>query len=131
MIVDTSAVIAIARDEPERDRFIEALEAAWPAQMSTATWLESAIVGDRRADPILARRFDDLIDSFGVRLVEVTPEQVQVARQAYRDFGRGSGHPARLNFGDCFSYALAHVTREPLLFKGDDFIHTDVRPAVL
>lgn len=85
---------------------------------------------DSAHDPIASRTLDDLIDNFKIVVEPFTPEQAQIARQAYRDYGKGSGHRAQLNFGDCFSYALARVKREPLLFKGDDFVHTDVRPAV-
>ncbi|CAB4886156.1 MAG: VapC toxin family PIN domain ribonuclease [Actinobacteria bacterium] len=84
---------------------------------------------DSRRDPVTTRLFDDLITDSGVTVESVTYEQALIARQAYRDFGRGSGSGARLNFGDCFSYALAKSSDEPLLFKGDDVVHTDVRPA--
>jgi ribonuclease VapC len=94
--------------------------------MSAATWLETAIVVDGNSDPVLSGRFDDLIAAAGIDLEPVTADQVRVARQAYRDFGRGR-HPAALNFGDCFSYALARTRGEPLLFKGEDFALTDVR----
>ena len=85
---------------------------------------------DSARDPIASRTLDDLIDNFKIVVEPFTAEQAQIARQAYRDYGKGSGHRAQLNFGDCFSYALARVKREPLLFKGDDFVHTDVRPAL-
>ncbi len=80
---------------------------------------------------MLVRGFDEFMDTAGLRVEAVTVEQVQIARAAYRDFGRGSGHPAQLNLGDCFAYALATSTREPLLYKGDDFGHTDVRSATV
>jgi ribonuclease VapC len=76
------------------------------------------------------RQIDELMEEFSILIEPFTAEQAQIARQAYRDYGRGSGHPANLNFGDCFAYALARVKREPLLFKGDDFVHTDVRSAI-
>lgn len=98
--------------------------------MSAGTYLETAIVVDRLSDPLLSRQFDEMIARTGTEIVPVTVQQAELARRAYRDFGKGSGHPARLNFGDCFSYALAADTREPLLFKGDDFVHTDLTPAV-
>ena len=98
--------------------------------MSAATFVEACIVVDANRDPVLSRRLDDLLRVAGVVVEPVTREQADIARAAYRDFGRGSGHPAGLNFGDCFSYALARVTAEPLLFKGDDFSHTDVIPAL-
>ena len=129
MIVDTSALIAVLRDEPDADRYVEAL-AAGPAVMSAATYVEAAVVVDANRDPVLSRRFDDLLVAADVVVQSVTREQADLARQAYRDFGKGSGHPARLNFGDCFSYALARASGEPLLFKGDDFAQTDVIPAL-
>jgi ribonuclease VapC len=130
VIVDTSAIVAIIRHEPERQAFAEALGAAPSVAMSTATWLESCLVLDRHPNPLVPRRFAEQLETARIALVPVTAEHVEVARAAHRDFGRGSGHLARLNFGDCFSYALAKVAGEPLLFKGDDFVHTDVRPAV-
>ncbi len=130
MIVDSSAVVAVVKGEPEARRFLQALADAATSRMSAASYLEAAVVVDGARHPVLSRRLDDLLDLFDVRLESVTADQARVAREAYRDYGRGSGHPARLNFGDCFSYALARVTGEPLLFKGDDFVHTDVRAAV-
>jgi ribonuclease VapC len=84
---------------------------------------------DASRSPIASRRLDDLIRAAGITIEPVTEVQARLARDAYRDFGRGSGHPARLNFGDCFSYALARDTGDPLLFKGDDFSRTDIQPA--
>jgi ribonuclease VapC len=130
VIVDTSAVIAILRDEPDADRYVTALAAAIEPRMSAATYLEAAIVVDANRDPVLSGRFDDLVAEAALRIEPVTEQQAQLARRAYRDFGKGSGHPARLNFGDCFAYALARTTGHSLLFKGDDFSHTDVRSAV-
>jgi len=92
--------------------------------------VEAAAVIDASRDPIASRRFDDLIEEAEVTVESVTEAQARIARQAYRDFGKGSGHPARLNFGDCFAYALAKAKREPMLFKGDDFTHTDVTSAI-
>lgn len=97
--------------------------------MSVVNHIEAAVVIDRQQDPVLGRRFDALVDALHIEVEPVTVEQGVIARAAYRDFGKGSGHPARLNFGDCFAYALAIATDRPLLFKGDDFIHTDVRSA--
>jgi ribonuclease VapC len=77
----------------------------------------------------MSAQLDDVIDEIGIVIEPVTVEQAKIARQAYRDYGKGSGHPANLNFGDCFSYALAREKREPMLWKGDDFGHTDLRPA--
>jgi ribonuclease VapC len=106
------------------------LTAAPSVKISAASFFETAIVIDGRHNPVLSRRLDAFISGSEIGIEPVTVEQAKIAREAYRDFGRGSGHPARLNFGDCFSYALARVTGEPLLFKGDDFIHTDLTPAV-
>ena len=126
MIVDTSALIAILRDEPDAEDFALALAAASAPRISVANYLETAIVIDSSRDPIASRQVDNLVAKAGLVLESVTAEQVQVARAAYRDFGRGSGHAAKLNFGDCLAYALAKCRDEPLLFKGDDFTHTDV-----
>lgn len=98
--------------------------------MSAANFLEAAIVVDAKRRPVASRRLDDLLEELDVVIEPVTEEQARIARAAYRDYGRGSGHPARLNFGDCFAYALARATGEPLLFKGDDFIHTDITSAL-
>ena len=129
MIVDTSAIIAILRHEPEFEALEESIAAQSYVRMSAASYLEAGIVIDGRQDPIRSRKFDDFLSLAEITIEPVTAEQAFIAREAYRDFGRGSGHPAGLNFGDCFSYALAKATGEPLLFKGDDFLHTDVRPA--
>ena len=130
MIVDASALIAIVRDEPGAEAFIDALAADRAPKMSAANYLEAAIVVDATRDPVARRRFDELVQVMRLEIVPVTVGQAFVARSAYRDFGKGSGHPARLNFGDCFAYALAVESRESLLFKGDDFGHTDVTPAL-
>jgi ribonuclease VapC len=129
VIVDASALIAVLRDEDDAERIIDVLAASSETRMSAASWLETAIVVDGNADPVLSRRFDDLIAATGIALEPVTADQVRLARQAYRDFGKGR-HPAGLNFGDCFSYALARLTGEPLLFKGEDFALTDLASAV-
>lgn len=130
MIVDTSALVAILRGEADAARFIDALASDGSPRLSAATLVETAVVVDAVGDPVLSRRLDELVDAAGVRVEPLTEEQARVARQAYRDFGKGSGHPAGLNLGDCFSYALASVRGEPLLFKGDDFTHTDLASAL-
>lgn len=130
MIIDSSVVVAITRAEPDAERYAVALAAASHVRMSAANWLESAIVVDSARDPVASRRFDELVDTIGVEIVSVSESQVSIARQAYRDFGKGSGHRAGLNFGDCFAYALATELREPLLYKGDDFVHTEVVSAI-
>lgn len=129
MIVDTSALVAILRFEPERLHFAKTLDVARHLRMSAAAYLELSIVIDARRDPILSLQIDELIERFNIQIEPVTAEQARIARQAYRDYGKGSGHPAALNFGDCFSYALARDKREPMLYKGDDFVHTDIRKA--
>jgi len=130
MILDASAVIAILRDEPERVLFEAILNDAEDVYISAAAYLELAVVIDSRRDAVMSREIDDFLDRFSVIIEPVTAEQARIARQAYRDYGKGSGHRANLNFGDCFSYALAREKREPLLYKGDDFVHTDLRSAL-
>ncbi len=131
MIVDSSALLAILLDEPEAGDCATAITLSTQTRMSAANFLETAIVIDAARDPVASRELDDVLVRTGITLEPVTLDQVAVARQAYRDFGRGSGHSARLNFGDCFAYALAKTTGEPLLFKGRDFAHTDVRSALV
>lgn len=129
MIVDSSALVAILRNEDDAARFANALANAGTAAMSAVNWVEAAVVVDSARDPVASRRFDELINASEIEVVPMTAAQAALARQAYRDFGRGSGSPAQLNFGDCFAYALATEAREPLLFKGDDFGHTDITAA--
>ena len=130
MIVDSSAVTAVLKEETDASRFLRALIASnRPKRMSAANYLEAAIVVDANRNPLLSRRLDGLLVQTEIVVEPVTREQADIARAAYRDFGKGSGHPAALNFGDCFAYALAKAMREPLLFKGDDFSHTDVAVA--
>lgn len=130
MIIDSSVIVAIIKQEPEAARFARAIEAATPCRMSTASYVEAGIVIDSKGDPTVSRRYDEALRDANIELVSVDETQAHIARAAYRDFGKGSGHPARLNFGDCFAYALAKASGEPLLFKGDDFSHTDVTPAL-
>jgi ribonuclease VapC len=130
MIIDTSALIAILRDEPDATSYARAIEDATSRRISAANFLEAAIVIDLSHNPIASRRFDDLCTEARLAIEPVTEAQARIAREAYRDFGKGSGHPAKLNFGDCFAYALAKVTSEPLLFKGDDFARTDIKSAL-
>lgn len=129
MIVDTSALIAIVKGEPEAASLAAAMEAADVLCISAATYFEACIVTDGWRNPKLSARFDEIMGRAKIVIEPVTLEQARIARQAYREYGKGSGHPANLNFGDCFSYALARAKREPILFKGDDFAHTDLRPA--
>ena len=130
MIVDSSVVVAILKRESDWSIFARALEDASVCFISAATYVEVSVVVERWKNTVLNRQFDELMERFRISIEPFTAEQAQIARQAYRDYGRGSGHAANLNFGDCFSYALARAKREPILFKGDDFNHTDLRPAI-
>ena len=130
MIVDSSALVAILKREPEHVAFSALLETTPYVRLSAATYFETCIVIDSVRQPDMSRKLDDLIETSRIAIEPVTAEQAKIGRQAYRDYGRGSGHPANLNFGDCFTYALARDKREPLLYKGDDFVHTDLRSAV-
>jgi ribonuclease VapC len=130
MIVDASALIAILRDETEAASCARMIEAASRRRLSAANFVEAAIVIDASCNPVASRRFDDLLREAQIVIEPVTEVHARIAREAYRDYGRGSGHPARLNFGDCFAYALARESGESLLFKGDDFVHTDMTPAI-
>jgi ribonuclease VapC len=130
MIIDTSALMAILRDEPEAKICALAIDKTTKRRLSAANFVETALVIDGSRDPVTSRRFDDLVKEAQIIIEPVTEVQARIAREAYRDFGRASGHPAKLNFGDCFAYALARATSEPLLFKGDDFVHTDIVPAL-
>lgn len=129
MIVDSSAIVAILKKEPEAVEFAMLLQDARSARISAATYLESAIVIDGAKSAIASAGLDDLIADAAIAIEPVTPTQARIAREAYRDFGKGSGHPAKLNFGDCLAYALAKEKAAPLLFKGTDFQHTDVKCA--
>ena len=130
MIVDSSAIVAILKQEPDWQRFAAKLDEADDISISAGTYFETSIVIGRLNDPIMNRQIDELIEEFSIKVEPFTADQAHIAQQAYRDFGKGSGHPANLNFGDCFAYALARVKRERLLYKGDDFVHTDVRSAI-
>jgi ribonuclease VapC len=130
MIVDASAMVAILRGEPEAEACARAIESAAHRRISAANFLEAAVIIDSARDPVASRRFDDLVEEAGLVVEPVTEAQARTAREAYRDFGKGSGHPAQLNFGDCFAYALARITGEPLLFKGTDFARTGIASAL-
>ncbi|HEU5235020.1 MAG TPA: type II toxin-antitoxin system VapC family toxin [Terriglobales bacterium] len=130
MIVDSSALIAILRDESDARVYAEAIGNANSRRISAATYVETAAVIDGSRDPIASRRLDELLRQARFVIEPVTEAQARVARAAYRDFGRSSGHRARLNFGDCFPYALAKAMDEPLLFKGKDFGYTDIKSAL-
>lgn len=130
MIIDTSAIVAILRHEPEAGSCANAIAGTTSRRVSAVNYVEAAVVIDGSRDPVASRRFDDLFREAQLVIEPVTESQARIAREAYRDFGKGSGHPAGLNFGDCFAYALAKVTGEPILFKGDDFRHTDLTPVL-
>ncbi len=129
MVVDASALLAILQAEPEARRFAEAIEAGSRPTLCVVSFVEASMVLDSRYGPAGRDRLDRLLRESRMELAPVDIEQAQIARDAFRDFGRGR-HAARLNFGDCFSYALAKQRSEALLFKGADFAHTDIRPAV-
>ena len=128
MIVDTSVIIAILRDESDVEELVDALDSADTRRLSAASYLETAVVTDGNRDPVLSRRLDSLLQESLIEIETVTVEQARIAREAYRDFGKGR-HRAGLNFGDCFVYALAKVKGEPLLCKGEDFKRTDLEIA--
>ena len=128
MIVDSSAVLAILFGEPDARRHASAIMTASPCRMSVANVLEATIVVEGRGGDTGAHELDALLECAEVELVPVTVEHLEAARLAWRRFGRGN-HPAALNFGDCFAYALAKATGEPLLFKGEDFAQTDIEAA--
>jgi ribonuclease VapC len=123
MIVDSSAIVAIVRGEAEAGPFLTAIRSQSDNVISAGNYLEMGIVIDGEKDAALSAALDPLLDSLGIEIVPVSPEQAKIARQAYRDFGKGSGHSAKLNYGDCFAYALAMERGAPLLYKGDDFAH--------
>ena len=123
MIVDTSAIVAMLQLEPEATAMLRLLSVSGNTSMSAATYLECSIVIDGAKDPKASANLDLLLRDLQIAIEPVTAEQARIARQAYRDFGKGSGHPAKLNFGDCFAYAMAMERGEPLLYKGDDFAH--------
>jgi ribonuclease VapC len=126
-VIDTSAVLAILQNEPERRKFNEALETADARSMSTASFVEISIILESRYGADGVRDFELFISKAQINLVPVDTEQAQLARRAFREYGKGR-HPAGLNFGDCFSYALAKSLDEPLLYKGEDFTQTDIQP---
>lgn len=128
IVVDTSALIAIVRSEVEAATFVEVLGVVDEALICAATLLEAALVTAGKGDE--PQRINRLIRQTNLRPVSFTLEEAEIGADAFRRYGRGSGHPAKLNFGDCFAYALARTRNLPLLFKGDDFIHTDIVPAL-
>jgi ribonuclease VapC len=126
VIIDTSVIVALIHAEPEADLFRQWISQADTRRISAATYVEAAAVVDGRHDPRLSAALDHALATMRIEIVPFTPHQASLARDAYQRFGRGSGHPARLNMGDCFAYALARDLGEPLLYKGQDFVLTDI-----
>ncbi|MFN8661118.1 MAG: type II toxin-antitoxin system VapC family toxin [Thermomicrobiales bacterium] len=131
MIVDSSALVAIVTQESTADACLAMLLSAPIRRLSAGNYLEAAIVLSRVKDDVYSAEFDELIAISEIVIEPVTAQQARIAQEAHRRYGRGSKHRAHLNFGDCFAYALAKIYDEPLLFVGNDFIHTDLRPALM
>ena len=129
MIVDTSAVLSVLLDDPHASRILEAIVDAPALRMSAANWFEVAMIVEERGGRLASLRLDEFFRTAGIEVAPVTVEQAAAARNAWRYFGRHK-HSARLDFGDCFAYALAKTTGEQLLFTGDDFARTDIEPAL-
>lgn len=133
MIIDTSAVVAILTNEPDARLYAAAISQTAhqsPVSMSAATVVETTIVLDRHSNPLVGRGLESFLREAAITAVPLSLQQAVIARTAYRDSGRGPGHPAKLNFGDCFAYALAIDRNEPLLYKGTNFNYTDVLSAL-
>lgn len=130
MIIDTSAILAILRDESDALTYARAIAGASSRRVSAVNYLEAAAVIDGSRNPVASRRFDDFFREAEIEVEPVAVEQARLAREAFRDFGKRGGHSAGLNFGDCFAYALAKAAGEPILCKGDDFASTDVSAAI-
>lgn len=129
MIVDSSALLAVILNEEDEPRFVAAMVDAPTLLISAANWVETAIVVDSYKNPAAIVRFVDLAEALQLQIEPVTVEDAHLSRAAHNEFGRGR-HRARLNYGDCFAYALARRRGEPLLFKGNDFAQTDIEPAL-
>jgi ribonuclease VapC len=129
MVVDTSALLAIFLAGPERKQFLDVITQADTRCISAANVLETGIVLEARRGEAAGREFDLFLNHARLEVVPLDSDQIEMARAAWRKYGRGR-HPACLNSGDCFAYALAKVMGEPILFKGDDFTHTDLSPAI-
>jgi len=128
--VDTSALIAICLYEAERERFIDVMDRAERIFVSAATLVETRIVAHNKGGAALVEKLDTLLETFDVEIVPPDLEQGDIAHAAFVQYGKGGGHRAQLNFGDLFSYALAKSRGVPLLYKGDDFVHTDIAAVV-
>ncbi len=129
MILDTSALVAVLFGEPEGDAYIRVIHQAERCRISAGSFLELSIVIERQTGPEVARQCDMFFRRAAIVVEPFSVEQAHIARQAFHDFGKGR-HRAGLNFGDCFAYALAKITGEPLLFKGNDFKRTDIIAAL-
>ena len=129
MVFDTSAIIAIISGEPERDQFLQLMEREVTLAISAASYYETSVVAFRKKpDRVILREIEDFLQDFSVTIVALDAQSARFAREAYLQFGKGY-HPAGLNLADCFSYSLAKSRNEPLLFKGSDFLKTDIVPA--
>ncbi len=129
MVVDSSALIALLLAEPETDRLVSAIAAASERLLSAASYLETAIVMTARFGPQSQEKLDKLVAPLSIDIIPFTAEQARIAVTAFQRYGRGSGHPAALNYGDCFTYALAKLTGQSVLFKRNDFARTDLAAA--
>jgi ribonuclease VapC len=129
VILDTSSLVAVLAEEPDSDRYIDAISRAARCRISAGNFVEISIVIEAQFGAGALQQLDALFRRVGIVIEPVTAEQAHIARQAFHDFGKGR-HVAGLNFGDCFAYALAKVTSEPLLFKGEDFRQTDITSAL-
>ena len=129
MILDTSPLVAIIAKEPDSELYVQAISRAPRCRISAGNFIELSIVIESQFDAEVARQCDALFRRIGIVIEPLTVEQAHLARQAFHDFGKGR-HAAGLNFGDCFAYALAKITGEPLLFKGEDFKKTDIVSAL-
>jgi ribonuclease VapC len=128
MVIDTSAILAWLKDEPARDRIVAGLEAHSVRRMSSVSLLEAQIVVRGREHPALLAKLDRFLEEIEVIVVPFDEPQARVATDAFQRYGKGQGHPAQLNMGDCAVYAFAKTTNEPLLFVGNDFSQTDIEP---
>ena len=130
MVLDSSALMVLLYDEPETAAFVAMIAVAPRRLLSAASYLETAIVVTSRSGPAAVEKLDRLLDELSIEVISFNREQAALAITAYQQYGRGGGHAAGLNFGDCFTYALAKLVGEPLLFKGSDFVHTDLTAAI-
>lgn len=126
MVIDSSALIALLLGEPETAAFVSAIAVASRRLLGALAYLETAIVMVSRSGPAARERLDWLLTELGIEIVPFAQDHAALAISAFQQYGKGTGHPAGLNFGDCFSYALAKYLGEPLLFKGNDFAQTDI-----